>query len=245
MWGLSSILLIAADCRPESLRGGVGVAQCPYLAQRWSAIGAIDVITEVVLLAIPIFLLLRLQMSLRLKSIAFIAFGIRIPVIGLSITHLHFLLAEIRSSNPTLQGTYTAAWTQIHLDLCILSTTLTCLSVFLSPSSNELVTRTIDRSEHLNSQCAPVQDAFTPLEKWTSLCAAMSETTNSDFNMMPMLRPDALPQKTTISSPRMSQRAFSHGSGQGIMFQMEWEVHNSRSTEHDLGIYLADDHDRR
>ncbi|RDW69830.1 hypothetical protein BP6252_08850 [Coleophoma cylindrospora] len=248
LWGLSSVLLVIIDCSPESLRSEMG--HCPNLAERWKAIGAIDVITEAALLVIPIFLLMRLQMSFRLKSIVFIAFGVRIPVIGLSMTHLHCILTEIRSPDPTLEGAQTASWAQIHLDLCILSTTLTCLGAFLSPFEKIPAAPTVDRStvpfstRSFRMQSISARSAKSTKSakssRWTSFSGTV---TNIDFST-PILRTDTMPQKTVISSPRKSQRSFSQDSRQGIMMQREWEVHNASGTEQDLGIYLTEDPNR-
>ncbi|RDW80955.1 hypothetical protein BP5796_05653 [Coleophoma crateriformis] len=245
LWGLSSVLLIVINCSPESLRSEMG--HCPNLTERWKSIGAIDVITEAALLVIPIFLLMQLQMSLRLKSVVFIAFGVRIPVTGLSVIHLHYILSEISSPDPTLQGADTAIWAQIHLDLCILSTTLTCLGAFLSPFEKVPAATTVDQSTvRFSTRSFRMQSFSTPSAKsakssrWTSFSGTV---TNSDYNM-PILRTDTLPQKTVISNPRKSLASYSQDSRQGIMMQREWEVHNASGMEHDLGIYLAEDRDR-
>jgi hypothetical protein len=48
-------------------------------ADRWTVIGALDIVTEAALFVIPIYVVAALKMSVWLKVVVVCAFGIRLP----------------------------------------------------------------------------------------------------------------------------------------------------------------------
>ena len=61
------------------------VTDSPLQATRWQVLTALDIITEIGLLVMPIHLVWGLQMPKTKKFVLIIAFYLRLPVIGLSI----------------------------------------------------------------------------------------------------------------------------------------------------------------
>jgi hypothetical protein len=82
--GLVSIALLTADCsfhREFTWSMDSGSNECPGNEIRWKVITALDIITEVALLVLPVELVWGLQMSVRMKLIVISAFWLRIPYV--------------------------------------------------------------------------------------------------------------------------------------------------------------------
>ena len=102
---------------------------------RWQAIVSLDMFTEAVIVLIPPFLVVGLNMSRRDKLIVMLAFSARLPVMVAAALRLRYLRAVFHSSDRTLEVAYYAIATQWHVGYAIMSTTITGLGPFLRPFS--------------------------------------------------------------------------------------------------------------
>jgi hypothetical protein len=86
--GLVSIALLTADCsfrREFAWSMNSASNECPGNEIRWKVITALDIVTEVALLVLPVELVWGLQMSVQNKLIVISAFWLRIPYVFTSL----------------------------------------------------------------------------------------------------------------------------------------------------------------
>jgi len=84
---LTSILLLTVECSAQyQLAWSITAAnpECPQADRRWYALTALDVMTEALLLFLPIQLVWNLQMTFRTKFIVVSAFWLRLPYVLMS-----------------------------------------------------------------------------------------------------------------------------------------------------------------
>ncbi|OCL15262.1 hypothetical protein AOQ84DRAFT_329710 [Glonium stellatum] len=130
VWAVVSIFMVALKCNLS--QPWVEYNQkCTNLFVRWQIITAFDIIIEVLLFSMSIYLVKDLQMSGKNKSAVILAFGFRLPVIAFAVLRLHYIGIRINSVNPTLEGTIALVWTQVELDYSVMACTIPCLKPFM------------------------------------------------------------------------------------------------------------------
>jgi len=132
VWEVVSTFLVAIRC--HSLRPWTDTAQsCPNMFVRWKFIGALDILTELALFSISVYLVWGLQMALKSKSIVVAAFGCRLPLIVVIVLRLYYLHIQIHSANPTFSAAATVSCTQFEIGFSILASIIPCLKPFMAP----------------------------------------------------------------------------------------------------------------
>lgn len=130
VWAVVSIFMVALKCNLS--HPWVEYNQkCTNLFVRWQLITAFDIIIEVLLFSMSIYLVKDLQMSRKNKSAVITAFGFRLPVIAFAVLRLRYIGIRINSPNPTLEGTIALIWTQVELDYSVMACTIPCLKPFM------------------------------------------------------------------------------------------------------------------
>ncbi|KAK0933468.1 hypothetical protein LTR29_014928 [Friedmanniomyces endolithicus] len=132
--GVASILLVTLGCPTES---GYYWAMyensrsCPSQSARWQAITGLDIITEVLLLALPVYLVWGLQMPRRKKTMIIAAFYLRLPVIGFSLGRNYYALQlRLPQTDPGLEGALVVIWLGVELAYALAANTLSALKGF-------------------------------------------------------------------------------------------------------------------
>ncbi|KAM3420288.1 hypothetical protein BST61_g3574 [Cercospora zeina] len=104
LWGLAAFVAQAIRCTGHPPWHMVGVDRCPSNYRSWQIITAFNVIIEVLLFAMPVWLVYGLQTTLSKKLTVVAVFSLRLPVIVAAILRLHFLAAMLASSEPLLKS---------------------------------------------------------------------------------------------------------------------------------------------
>ncbi|KAE8448817.1 hypothetical protein EG329_008819 [Mollisiaceae sp. DMI_Dod_QoI] len=134
-WVLISIILVAIRCHPQHPWLDTN-STCSNLFARWQFIGALDIILELALFAISLFLVWGIQMPLKSKSIVVGSFATRLPI------RLYYLHLQILSSNPSLHGgPQAASCTQIQIGYSILASIVPCLKNFMAAYDKPIATQ--------------------------------------------------------------------------------------------------------
>lgn len=131
VWGVISIFLLAIRCHPSHPWADLD-DHCSGLFSRWQFIGALDIMTEVALFCMSVYLVYGLQMSMKSKAIVVGAFGVRLPVIIAAALHLRYLHLQMLSADPTLAGAYTVVCAQLELGYGLMASSVPCLKPFMS-----------------------------------------------------------------------------------------------------------------
>lgn len=157
--GLSTILmfiselLIAIRCDEPQPWIFIGV-RCEDLFIRWQAITAFDLLTELLLFGISLYMLHGLTFKCTKKLIVLSAFALRLPVIIPAVLRLQWLEVQYRSLDPTLDGVLASVFTQIQLSFAIFATTSPILRNFMKAlntqygGANHVRTVTSGRADH-------------------------------------------------------------------------------------------------
>ncbi|TKA70636.1 hypothetical protein B0A55_05748 [Friedmanniomyces simplex] len=134
VWVFISILMIGVDCELNTPWSHLA-SQCTGLFARWQVITALDVITEVVIFSLSIYLVFGLQMPVKRKTVIVAAFGLRLFVILPSILRLHYYSTYINSANPTLALSNVAIWTEVQMHTSIIACVSYCFKSFTAAVS--------------------------------------------------------------------------------------------------------------
>jgi hypothetical protein len=103
----------------------------PFQATRWQILTALDVITELGLLILPIQLVWQLQMPWTKKAILLIAFYLRLPVIALSLgRNVYTLRLRHQTSDAGLDSAIVTIWLEVQLAYALAASTLSALKAF-------------------------------------------------------------------------------------------------------------------
>ncbi|EMC93284.1 hypothetical protein BAUCODRAFT_150636 [Baudoinia panamericana UAMH 10762] len=132
--GVISVLTAVAGCPTASGYYWAFHANrhsCPSQNIRWQTITGLDIITEVLLLALPVYLVWGLQMSMRKKAIILIAFYLRLPVLGFSIGRNYYTMQlRLPQTDPGLTSAVVVVWLEVELAYALAASTLAALKAF-------------------------------------------------------------------------------------------------------------------
>ncbi|MCJ1396697.1 hypothetical protein MMC18_009589 [Xylographa bjoerkii] len=155
VWAVVSIFMIAMRCQlstPWTDYDG----QCTNLFLRWQIISAIDIITEIALFAVAIYIVQGLQMPLLRKATVVLAFSFRLPLIIPIAFRLHYINPSIWLANPPLDLSTTVLLTQVEMNYGIIATTIPCLRPFMRATTTNFGaaahTQTPDATNAFKSQ---------------------------------------------------------------------------------------------
>ncbi|KAK3109613.1 hypothetical protein LTR53_016948 [Teratosphaeriaceae sp. CCFEE 6253] len=110
----------------------IGVV-CILLATstRWQVITALDIITEALLLALPVYLVWGLQMRIKRKAMIIAAFYLRLPVLGFSIGRNYYALQlRLPQTDPGMESGLVVIWLGVELAYALAASTLSALKGF-------------------------------------------------------------------------------------------------------------------
>jgi hypothetical protein len=128
-----SILVVTIDCpSPSGYYWAFSLnTTCNSQAVRWQVLTALDLLTELTLLALPLQLVYALQMPWRKKVVLLCAFYLRAPVLALSLGRNAYTLRLTRaSSDPGLDSALVTIWLEVQLAYALAASTLSALKAF-------------------------------------------------------------------------------------------------------------------
>ncbi|CZT22712.1 uncharacterized protein RCC_08417 [Ramularia collo-cygni] len=137
IFGVVSIVLVTAGCPTKPQSGWYwafsnNASSCPSQDLRWQVVTAFDIITELVLLALPVHLVWNLQMPWTKKAMIIIAFWIRLPALGFSLARNYYTLQlRHRNADAGLDGALISIWLEIELSYALAASTLSALKAFM------------------------------------------------------------------------------------------------------------------
>ncbi|KAE9362925.1 hypothetical protein N431DRAFT_423242 [Stipitochalara longipes BDJ] len=129
LWGLAAEFAIAFQCQlptPWAIISG----KCFNTVAFWRVNGAFDIVTDIIIVLLPLYLVWPLQMPWRRKGVVAMAFGTRIFVIPLTAWRIYSLSA-ISSHDQTLSLYYFYLTTTIQLNFAIFMSCVAFLRPFL------------------------------------------------------------------------------------------------------------------
>lgn len=139
--GLVSVLIVSVACPPETyywnFHDNRVVLSCPSQSARWQAFTGLDIVTEIILLVLPIQLVWSLHMALMKKAMIVTAFSLRLPVIGLSIARNYFTLQlRLPGTDIGLTSGLVVIFLECQLAYALASSTLSASKAFTESFSS-------------------------------------------------------------------------------------------------------------
>ncbi|KAL6702670.1 hypothetical protein ACN47E_001255 [Coniothyrium glycines] len=134
-WALLAIVLIAVPCNPIQALDHPDT--CTNRWPKWQAIGALDIVTELAIVAIATQLVWTLQMRLKTKLLVILAFSARLPVIAIAGVRLYYLYQRLAGDSYTFEYVVATQW---QMGYAIMSSTITGMGPFLRPFNQEYAT---------------------------------------------------------------------------------------------------------
>ncbi|KAJ9640331.1 hypothetical protein H2199_005870 [Coniosporium tulheliwenetii] len=130
VWGIAALILIAVPCEAVMPWNSLD-STCSSLATRWTIIVAGDIFIEIALLALPVYLVWDVQITVSTKWAVITPFWLRAPVIVLSTLRLLALHDAMTSTDYTFDLVLAAVYTQLEMHACLVSATVPCMRPFL------------------------------------------------------------------------------------------------------------------
>ncbi|MCJ1426539.1 hypothetical protein MMC29_004442 [Sticta canariensis] len=135
VWAFVAVIIIASQCA-SSQPWAILSNQCSDQPAIWDFIGAVDIIVNVAIIALPIYILYDLRVSRYRKLTIMGAFALRGLLIPLAILRIIYIKSASNSGNHTYDDLQTVLLTQIDMNLSI---TFACF-IFLKPFIDGLQT---------------------------------------------------------------------------------------------------------
>ena len=130
---VASILLLTIRCdlsHPWLWFGRIG-STCTSFLSHWQAIAALDIVTEVLLAAMSVYLIWPVQIPLSRKATVVFAFCIRLAVIAPIACHLHYVSKALASRDPSLQSTSVVICKEVEIAFAIVAANIPTLRPFI------------------------------------------------------------------------------------------------------------------
>ncbi|KAK5127064.1 hypothetical protein LTR85_008423 [Meristemomyces frigidus] len=132
--GVISALIATVGCPAESgyyWAFHANKQSCSNQTARWQAITGLDIITELLLLALPVHLVWGLQMPRSKKAMILIAFYLRLPVLGFAIARNYYTMQlRLPHTDPGLGSALVVIWLEVELAFALAASTLSALKAF-------------------------------------------------------------------------------------------------------------------
>ncbi|KIY03305.1 uncharacterized protein Z520_01772 [Fonsecaea multimorphosa CBS 102226] len=208
VWGLASILIIAIDCPLLSLMGYQGQF-CANFVPRWEAIGILDALTEVAMVAMVLALLWGLKMKPGRKTQIVAAFAFRLGIISFAAVHVWDQRNFTVRPNTGVRLAAPIVFQQIELCYSLLSCTIPNLKSFLL-NFDTTIGMTLDPATTRSYGVTNPHSATTSFRMKPLRSRNGDKTPGS--GAAPLFRPDEVEYNATVSRndpPNMNEAASS------------------------------------
>ena len=131
VWAAIGIIALATQCG-SSNPWATSSPKCINLRAFWIGMAPIDVITELVVIILPVFMLIPVQVAVSKKAVIVAAFIFRLFSIAATVVRLFYIHpATMRDSNATFDAINYNIVTQCVLSVSITTACVPCLKPFL------------------------------------------------------------------------------------------------------------------
>ncbi|PVH79463.1 hypothetical protein DL98DRAFT_378712, partial [Cadophora sp. DSE1049] len=137
-WILMAILVVCLRCHPAEPWFDTTNAECSNLYTRWAVIGALDIISELALFCMSVYLVWNVRMAMKSKMTVVGVFGSRLPIIALAAVRLYYLQIQLDSADPSFDAANTVALTQFEMGYGIFACIIPVMKPFLASHEGPL-----------------------------------------------------------------------------------------------------------
>lgn len=141
LWGVISLIVGGFQCSSHPGWKIVG-ERCDNFLLSWRVVTAFDVLIEVFIFAIPVWVIWDLHSNIKKKLTVIAVFAFRLPVIAAAILQIHYLSYAIESGDPLLHGVSAFICRNVELHWGLISATIPTLKPFMAAFNTNLGTYT-------------------------------------------------------------------------------------------------------
>ncbi|KAF7186246.1 hypothetical protein HII31_12321 [Pseudocercospora fuligena] len=131
LYGLLAILLSSAGCHPTETLAPSTDAVCNANTARWAVITLFDGLTELIILAMPIWFISKNQLKASKKRIVIFVYSFRLIVIAFSIATTASYFNFLKDGRNSIDISPVIAWQEVLLAFSLISASFPCLRSFL------------------------------------------------------------------------------------------------------------------
>ncbi|KAK0786560.1 hypothetical protein LTS02_012923 [Friedmanniomyces endolithicus] len=244
-YGVVALLVSAVDCHPSQALSSGSSELCRkqvglILIARWTIISTYDVLTELLLIILPIWFASKTEISATLKRVVALAFAFRLAVAAFSIATTVTYLQFLRGGIDSVGLAPTVAWMEVTLCTSLLTASVPSLRSFLSA----FLTRGTLTMYGVDTVPATSRSGSIPMRSLERSGHATSPSTNGEWTIGAVkpesrLRPGWMEYKVDIQGTKArrdgrtnaeSESVKSDGSENQMIIrrQVEFEVHEER-----------------
>ncbi|GAB7356354.1 hypothetical protein MBLNU459_g7143t1 [Dothideomycetes sp. NU459] len=130
-WGILSMFILLIGCSP--LQSYAGAGHCAGEIARWRAVTALDILTELAIVAVPSYLVSSVLIRSGAKIIVISTFASRLPVIALTVIHMFFFRKAVEASDVGFAYLSPVIWIQVLLAWSLFSASIPAFRAFMQP----------------------------------------------------------------------------------------------------------------
>lgn len=132
LWVLAAIVALAVRCGAHLPWTSTDVQhQCVNLRGLWGGLLSVDILTELVIIILPIFMMLPVQTTRSKKAVIIAAFMCRLTLVAASIVRIFYVVDYVPSREFAFKTVNTEILNQVVLSISITSACVPCLKPFL------------------------------------------------------------------------------------------------------------------
>ncbi|EME50003.1 hypothetical protein DOTSEDRAFT_50149 [Dothistroma septosporum NZE10] len=132
--GVLSIVVVLAGCAAGSgyyWAFSQNATTCPSQGARWQAVVALDLLTELLLLILPVHLVWNLHMPTKKKAMILVAFWVRLPALCFCLVRTWFTLRlDKPNADAGLDSAFVLIWLEVEMAYAIGSSTLSAMKSY-------------------------------------------------------------------------------------------------------------------
>ncbi|KAK8868959.1 hypothetical protein PGQ11_007537 [Apiospora arundinis] len=131
-WGVASVIALSADCGASTILSPEGSQRCPGIYDRMLGVTIPDIITDVLICAVPLWVTLPLNMTKGVRFNVALGFSFRIFVVPLTALRLAYFRDVLPgSADPQLAVTDSLLFQQTALAVSLVSATIPNMRTFM------------------------------------------------------------------------------------------------------------------
>ncbi|KAF2793645.1 hypothetical protein K505DRAFT_276673 [Melanomma pulvis-pyrius CBS 109.77] len=255
VWLVGAVILVSVGCDLDIYIPPHGNETCAAFAARWNVINALDVISELILISLPLSIVWTLKMEFGLKARVVLAFALRFPVAAFVIAFAVFFTAANISLNRGVAVSPAIICQQLELAYSLISASIPCLRYFTGSFGVDIGTvevSTDDQTKYNASrpqshttlgakeslvQAAIKMQYLRPQRSSVSQTQTVIQKGGNVKHHVGRLRPERLKSSTVISGGRSRSRdsARSHAGSQELIIRRDMRFHVSSVCAHGRG----------
>lgn len=162
LWALAGIVALAARCGATLPWDITSTDQCINLRTFWIGMAPVDILSELVVITIPVLMMIPVQVAVSKKAVIVVAFLFRVLVIAATIARLFYIQPIYPARNFTFDTVNADVMNQIVLSFSITTACIPCLKPFLDAFDSGQMAVVVDQGRiggsHSGSRSYPLRD---------------------------------------------------------------------------------------